>query len=64
MADYEGVIEFVWTAEDFENLLFDQEAEDRDCAFEEIVQSQDFNVWKYLDDWRNKSPYPEEEEEL
>lgn len=62
MADYGGVVEFVWTAEDFENLLLDQQAEERDCAFEEIVQSQDFNVWKYLDGWRNKSPYPEEDE--
>ena len=64
MADYEGVIEFVWTAEDFENLLFDQEAEDRDCAFEEIVQSQDFNVCIKLEDSPRTSPYPEEEEEL
>lgn len=55
-------LEFVWTAEDFEDLLADQAAEQHDKIFEEIIQSEDFDVWRYLDSFKNLSPYPDKEE--
>lgn len=41
-------LEFVWTAESFEDLFADQAAEQHDEVFEQIVNAQDFDVWAYL----------------
>lgn len=49
-----ATLEFVWTAEDFEDLLADNLADQRELAFEEYVQSPDFDVWAHLETWRGE----------
>lgn len=48
-------IEFVWTAEDFEDLLADDLA-DKSSAFDELLYQKlsdpDFDVWDYLESWK------------
>lgn len=55
------VAEFIWTAADFEDLLADHAAVQHDQAFEELVNSQDFDVWSYLNNmtWSAMEADPE-----
>lgn len=46
------VYEFTWTAEDFEDLLADLLAFQYDSAYDEVFQAEDWDVWKYLGEWR------------
>lgn len=49
------VLEFIWTAEDFEDLLADDLA-DKSSAFDELLYEKlsdpDFDVWSYLESWK------------
>ena len=49
------VLEFIWTAEDFEDLLADDLA-DKSSAFDELLYQKlcdpDFDVWSYLESWK------------
>lgn len=48
-------LEFVWTAQDFEDLLADDLA-DKSSAFDELLYEKlsdpDFDVWSYLESWK------------
>lgn len=49
-----ATLEFVWTAEDFEDLLADNLADQHDSSFDEYFQSPDFDVWAHLETWRGE----------
>lgn len=45
------VLEFIWTAEDFEDLIADQLCQQYDCLNDEIIVDPDLDVWSFLEGW-------------
>lgn len=44
-------LEFIWTAEDFEDLIADQLCQQYDCLNDEIIVDPDLDVWSFLEGW-------------